>query len=406
MDIIDSQGYLKGFAAYTNEDNSQHDSVTMIACGDTGPVRNLERVVLDKGPMHVLGETTSILNSADIVFANLEVVFSERGSPLNRTPVFRLDPKAFEIIKDAKISVVSLANNHMFDYGPEAFIDTFELIKAHNVKAFGAGLILGQALKPAIISSKGLKFGFLGFRDKEHKGFDHNGVITPEINKHIVFEEIKSLRPKVDVLILSLHFGWEYQYYPSPKDVELCRSFIDAGADIILGHHPHYPQGIEEYRNGLIAYSLGNFIWDQKFIGHTDSSYMLSIDVTKKGIHRVKVIPFQMDSKYQLVIKSDKESIEEIELFSKVLSDYNLLREKWYYICRDRFLVLVKDVYKNAFKKRSISYVKTSWLNNVSNPRALYAWFSLFASVFTLKAIKYEVKKILRKRDNKKYSSS
>ena len=244
--VIDHDGYLTDFKTPNDATAKQKTPIKIIACGDTSPVRKLEKKVLEGKSTHILGNLKPILQNADLVFANLEAVYSNRGVPLDRVPVFRLNPKAFDIIKEANINVVSLANNHMFDYGPKAFIDTIELLKKNEISYFGAGFTHNEALKPLIMEVKGIRLGFIGFRNKEVKGFDDNGVITPQIDADLVYDSIKGLKQKVDMLVLSLHFGYEYKFYPSPKDVVLCRNFIDAGVDIILGHHPHYPQGIEK----------------------------------------------------------------------------------------------------------------------------------------------------------------
>lgn len=396
--IIDRNGYLKDFSSNNKEgfENSE-GIVNLIACGDLGPVRNLQNIVCKNGPAYVIGDLNTVLNQADVVFANLEATFSNRGKPLNRVPVFRLNPNSFSIVKKAGVNVVSLANNHMFDYGPEAFFDTVSLLDTNDIVHFGAGLTFEQAMKPAKLTVKGVRFGFLGFRDKEHKNFDNNGVITPQIYYDIVAKNIQKLRPEVDFLILSLHFGWEYQFYPSPKDVKLCRSFIDKGADIILGHHPHYPQGVEKYKSGLIAYSLGNFIWDQNFVGNTKASYLLEILVDKHEIKSTKVIPFKLNRNYCLEISSDKQAYVQLSELSRVLSLKESLEKQWYFTCRNKLIELFMNLRDIFFKRRLRPYYIALWFRGIFfNPRARYTWMSLFHFLLTGKAFKYEFKKRFR----------
>ncbi len=181
--VIDHNGYLTEFKTPNNATAKQKTTIKIIACGDTSPVRKLENKVIQGKSSHILGNLKPILQNADLVFANLEAVYSNRGVPLDRVPVFRLNPKAFDIIKEANINVVSLANNHMFDYGHEAFIDTLDLLQKNNINSFGAGLTLENALKPAVFETQGIRFGFIGFRDKEAWWFNDNGVITPQIQK-------------------------------------------------------------------------------------------------------------------------------------------------------------------------------------------------------------------------------
>lgn len=395
--LIKQDGTLTEFISQDMDDRIDESCVKFVACGDTGPVRKLERVVIEKGSYHVLGELKSTLHNADLVFANLEANFSNRGTPLDKIPVFRLDPAAFQVVKDANIKVVTLANNHMFDYGVNAFSDTVKLLESSGIMCFGAGLTMEQAKQPRVLDIKGIKFGFIGFRDNEGKSYDDNGVATPQFIKEDVIKAIKELRPSVDVLILSLHIGWEYQFTPSPKDVSLCRNFIDEGVDIILGHHPHYPQGIEKHNNGLIAYSLGNFIWDQNFSGHTCSSFVLELDITKKGIRSARVIPFEMNRNYQLQLSKNTNAINELNDFSAVLYHEEQLHKEWYLICRNMLIITLKNLFIFITKKKQKLKHLNRWRNFILHPRSMYTWASLLRYIFTLKSFKYETQRLLNK---------
>ena len=394
--MIDHNGYLTDFKTPNDATAKPKTLIKMIACGDTSPVRNLEKKVIEGKSSHILGNLKPVLQNADLVFANLEAVYSNRGVPLDRVPVFRLNPKAFDIIKEANINVVSLANNHMFDYGHEAFLDTLDILQKNNINSFGAGLTLENALKPAIFETQSIRFGFIGFRDREPWWFNDNGVITPQIQKKIVLKSINELRPKVDWLILSLHFGWEYQLFPSPKDVNLCRFFIDSGVDIILGHHPHYPQGIERYKDGLIVYSLGNFIWDQNLVGHTNSSYMAEISLSKSTIQSVKVVPFCLNSNYQIELLNGNSAIEEISLITKVLRNKKKLNEQWYFIARNKMIEQSINI-KNVILQKKISKL-IQLIKGSCSPRWTYSALSILFYFITGRAIWYEVKKRVKKR--------
>ena len=394
--VIDRNGYLTDFQSSDNTTPKKKTLIKMIACGDTSPVRKLENKVIKGKSSHILGNLKPVLQDADLVFANLEAVYSNRGVPLDRVPVFRLNPKAFDIIKEANINVVSLANNHMFDYGHEAFVDTLDLLQKNNINSFGAGLTLANALKPAIFETQGIRFGFIGFRDKVPWWFNDNGVITPQIQKKIVLKSINALRPKVDWLILSLHFGWEYQLFPSPKDVNLCRFFIESGVNIILGHHPHYPQGIEKYKDGLIVYSLGNFVWDQNLIGHTNSSYMTEISLSKGTIQSVKVIPFCLKSNYQLELLNDNSAIEEINLITNILRNKRKLNEQWYFVSRNKMIEQIINI-KNFILQKKIKKL-LQLIKGSCSPRWIYTILSILLYFITGRAIWYEVKKRVKKR--------
>lgn len=401
--LIDSKGYLKSFNQIDKELNNGEKVVKIFACGDTGPVRNLEQLVIEKGPEAILGDVREILSTGDLVFANLEVPFSKRGTPINKIPVFRINPDAISIIKSAQINIVSLANNHIFDYGFDAFNDTIELLRTSGIRYFGAGKTDDEAKKPEIICMNDVRIGFLGFLEIDSKiknlpsGITPTGV-TPQMYYENIKKAIKHLRPKVDWIILSLHFGIEYQLYPSPKDVKLCRALIDNGADIILGHHPHYPQGLERYKNGLIAYSLGNFIWDQNFAGHTDSSFILEIIINKKQIQSVRVIPTRLNLQYNLEINNNHDSFEKLNNLSTILLSDSLLNEKWYFICRNKFIELNLNLFKAIARIISQPYFLMVWIRSLFHPNTIYTLKSLIKSILSLKAIQYEMKKRSLKR--------
>lgn len=394
--VFNADGYMHAFMM-NNAQQEQDELVKFIACGDTGPVRRLEGVVIQKGGTYVLGELKAILEDADIVFANLETTFSDRGEALDRVPVFRLSPRVFSVITDAHINVVSVANNHMFDYGPESFEDTLNLFKENNIAWFGGGLNPEDACKPLIYEIKGLKLGFLGFRDTESRWYDHNGVYTDQIDPVRIIQRVKELKPIVDWTVLSLHFGLEYQFCPSPKDIELCRMFIDAGADIILGHHPHYPQGVERYKDGIIAYSLGNFIWDQNFASHTSSSYILELQISKTCIISARIIPFQMKRNYTLALKMEDKNIHKINQLSSILTDASLLDEKWYFICRNTLVQLVRYMLNTLLGRQQRWTRLAATIKESLNSRMKYVLFSFVRYCFSFKAIKYEVKRIFER---------
>ncbi len=199
----------------------------------------------------------------------------------------------------------------------------------------------------------------------------------------------------VDWLVVSLHFGYEYQHFPSPRDVKLCRELIDCGADIILGHHPHYPQGVETYNNGIIAYSLGNFIWDQNFVGHTASSFLLEIQLSKTRIVSMEAVPFTLDKTYRL--QYNYSAIDEINELSKVVINKRKHEREWYFIARNKLVefarILKSTIIKDGFTAENIY----KFCSNRFSPRFIYVAKSFLFFVLTGKAIYYEISKLVLK---------
>ena len=392
--IFNDDGHMKDFSPDGGSDSGNDSTVTFVACGDTGPVRNLEAIATSGDSAHILGEMKPLLDDADFVFANVEANFSTRGIPLDRVPVFRLDPAAFDLIRQANIKIASLANNHMFDYGVDAFVDTIKILKQHGIKYFGAGLTFEDALDSAIYEVGNIKFGFVGFRDCELPSVSSNGVITPQMYKEHILTAISKLKGQVDWLIVSLHFGLEYRFVPRPADVELCHELIDGGANIILGHHPHYPQGVEAYSNGLIVYSLGNFVWDQNFAGHTASSYVLQISVDKKKLQAVRAVPFYMDRDYQICLHKGDEALAEIDLLSSLLTDQPTFDREWYFITRDHFQLFLQELKRKLFIGPAPLFV---WWKERLGQRHKNTLKDFFKYVLRLKAFRYEYARLRNK---------
>jgi hypothetical protein len=154
-------------------------------------------------------------------------------------------------------------------------------------------------------------------------------------------------------------------------------------------------------KHGLIAYSLGNFIWDQNFLGHTSSSFVLELNITKKGIRSARVIPFEMNRNYQLQLSKSKNAISELNRISKVLRHEERLNIEWYFICRNMFLITLKNLYYVITKKKQKLKYLNKWRGFIVQPRSTYTWTSLLGYIFSLKSFKYEIQKLLNKNNGR-----
>ena len=166
----------------------------------------------------------------------------------------------------------------LLDYGETALLDTIDLLKKNGIAPVGAGRNSEIAGKPAIRYAGGTRTAFLAYNctlpESYYAREKHSGVSSGEIIK--IIRDIAGIRKKVDLIVVSFHWGKEYEEIPTKGQVKLAHRTINAGADLIIGHHPHVLQGIEFYRGGLIAYSLGNFVFDQKH-GDTRKGMFLNI---------------------------------------------------------------------------------------------------------------------------------
>jgi len=232
-----------------------------------------------------------LLREADIAFANLETPLSDdaRHSGAFRTPTAFADG-----LRWAGIDVVSTANNHALDAEGEGLLDTREALWKAGVGAVGSGRDLEDARRPFIVERNGLKVGFLGYTQFVNAGTsafaqdDRPGVVP--LDPFVIEEDIHRLRDQVDYVVVSFHWAIENSQDTHPDARAFAHRVIDAGADVILGHHPHVPRGVEVYKGKVIFYSLGNFIF-----GHNHdywmNNYLARLHLTPDGVREVEILP-------------------------------------------------------------------------------------------------------------------
>ena len=297
------------------------DKITIMAVGDImmgdHPVRighGVNSVAKKMGSEFLFDRVAPFLRDADISFGNLEAVLSAKNLRNSLCSLqLRASPNSVKGLKIAGFNVLSLANNHSMEHGPDAFIETVDILNANGIKPVG---LLGTSHNciPQVIRRKGVLFGFLGYSFQETKS-SYRPLYAQVGSSEGIFEDVKALSEKADIIIVSLHWGDEYIQRPSPEQIKLAHKLVDTGVNIILGHHPHCLQGIESYKKGLIAYSLGNFIFDywQKKMRE---SIILRIDVSKKGIIDYSTTPIYINDCYQPEILHGQ---EQEKLLSKII---------------------------------------------------------------------------------------
>lgn len=213
-------------------------------------------------------EVSRITNRADISVINLETSVSTRGEPVKPPAfAFRSEPHTLEGLVNAGIDLVSIANNHVLDYGPGAFFDTMGYLEKYGIKYAGGGADIYEAESPVFIEKNGIRIAFLAYTsiipDESWRAAPDSPGIAPlsEEDYSRVLTNISKVSEESDILVVMLHWGYEYIQKPSEAQKKLARSMIDHGADVIVGHHPHVLQGIEFYKEKPIFYSIGNFLF-------------------------------------------------------------------------------------------------------------------------------------------------
>jgi len=223
------------------------------------------------------------------VFANLESPISDQGSDSGKLFSFRADKKVVSGLKTAGFKAMSIANNHIWDYGKNAFEDTLINLTSNNILPVGSNLMGNKET----INVQGTEVAFLGYTNL----LKAPGVNFLELQK--VVEDIKNAKKSADVVIVSIHWGQEYKSAESAAQISLAHEIIDAGADMVVGHHPHVVQNVEKYQGKYIAYSLGNFVFDQNFADETSHGLLLRVDLSGKKITNMEQIRIGFTSLYQ-----------------------------------------------------------------------------------------------------------
>lgn len=271
-------------------------SVSFIAVGDVMLSRDVASTYKrNGGPSWVFDTTRSYLKSADFVFANLETPVTA-GSPVPTASMsFRSDPEVVPAMRDANIGVVSLANNHVMNAGVTGLADTLRNLDGGGIQHSGAGENLTAALAPVIVVRNGIKIAFLAFNDTDvvpssyGATATHPGTALMDISR--MTTAVQSAKTESDVVIVSMHSGKEYTPSPDVSQTAFARAAIDAGAALVIGHHPHVVQTVEQYKGKYILYSLGNFIFDQMWSADTQRGMTVRIDLDKNGVTRLDFRP-------------------------------------------------------------------------------------------------------------------
>jgi poly-gamma-glutamate capsule biosynthesis protein CapA/YwtB (metallophosphatase superfamily) len=256
-------------------------------------------------PFTEIGET---LAAADLTFGNLECPVSDVGRNRHHLYSFRADPRAIEGLKFAGFDVLSMANNHSYDWGPEALLDSTRRLREAGIRPVGAGANDLEAHYPVFVDLGGLRIAFLAYVNIDPKEAtaapDRPGVAWLEPDR--VMADIRFARPLADIVIVGLHWGIEYATRPQRSQVELAHQMVDAGADLIVGGHAHVVQPLEEYHGRWIAYSLGNFVFDQRDPA-TRRAIMLRVTTSGKQIAQVTATPIQIDRSFRAVLAPAEE---------------------------------------------------------------------------------------------------
>jgi poly-gamma-glutamate synthesis protein (capsule biosynthesis protein) len=270
--------------------------VHLMAVGDIMLGRTIGELILNESFRAPFLFTAETLQSADITIGNLECPISGRGVPVEKKYVFRAPIDAAKSLAYAGFDLVTIANNHILDYGPIALADTLVALSGNGILSVGAGVDFQHAYAPVIIEKNNLKIAFLAFVDVPTGDYNYQAWEAAEKQPGVAWayhdhirDSVQDAKRNADLVIVLVRNGYEFVQRVSELQKEVAYLAIDSGASLVIGSHPHVLQRIEPYHDGLIVYSMGNFVFDN-FLFPPNYSAILSVVLTPEGVESYELI--------------------------------------------------------------------------------------------------------------------
>jgi poly-gamma-glutamate capsule biosynthesis protein CapA/YwtB (metallophosphatase superfamily) len=268
----------------------------LIFAGDVMFSRAVRRQILAMhDPAMPFRKIAPLLAASDIAFVNLESPFSDQGRYLETGLIFHAAPEMIAGLELAGVSIASTANNHSRDCGSHGVEFTISWLRAHGIQPLGSSESEARTHQGVVLTRNGVRFGFLGYT------FDQQNGNWRDIDKRIALtdlaalcRDVAALRKRTDVVIVSMHNGVEYMPKPNKAQIAFAHAAIDAGATLVIGHHPHVVQPQERYKNGLIFYSLGNLVFDQFQREATQHGELVQVSFLGRSILATHVMPVRI----------------------------------------------------------------------------------------------------------------
>lgn len=303
------------------------DIASILFAGDFAPINYGEYVNFKIDP-----EIKKLIDGTDGFYVNLEAPITSRNKRrIKAGPGLKLNDSSIKIIKKCNISGVSLANNHVFDYGIEGIHETIDILDKNAIKSWGVGPNKAKSSEPFIIKKNNLRLAIVSYAEHEFNWISNNDWCTALLDPAANVIQIQKLADAYDFVIIFSHTGPENCHYPSPRQVTLFRHFIDSGASAVINSHSHTIMGMEIYKGKPIYYGLGNFFFP--LARHKESWYsglIVNLSFEKHGgIVSSQSIPIHFDNQ-GIFLNRDVDTFHKtFTEFSEIFKDENLLKMKW-----------------------------------------------------------------------------
>lgn len=332
--------------------------ISILIAGDYCPIGRTAQLLKDKHYSELFNGFQNITKDIDYSIVNFECPITQSNDKIDKTgPNIKTDDvNSLRALKYAGFNLLTLANNHIQDYGGQGVLDTMKYAKQEGFDLIGAGENKNAAAIPFIKVIKGIRVGFINIAENEFCAAENN---LPGANTFDFIDNtntIKKLRGEVDKIVLIYHGGREHYQLPTPDVRKRLRYFMDCGVDAIVAHHTHCFSGYEYYQNKPIVYSLGNFIFDykskyQKGLWTEGMSVILSLEADD---FKVELIPHLQGRKEDFTLRlldgdEKKAFLERVNKLSAIIKDDNLFNNSW-----ETFLKTQKENYLSGFYVKNI----------------------------------------------------
>lgn len=278
-------------------DSGDSPVLSQVAVGDLMIGHRVLPFLEHRGSEYPFDSTRAVIQAADIAFANLEAPFTSAGVPFDKKYTFRVPPGYAAGLKRAGFDLLTLANNHILDYGPEGLVTTLDALDSLGLAHCGAGFHRDDAESGCVVEKAGWNVGFVAYSLTYPAEFwaspDRPGTAFPEEGR--LRSQIRRLKERADIVVVSFHWGGERMNSPKPYQRRFAYIAVESGADLVVGHHPHVLQGLELYKGSLIAYSLGNYAFGSYNRRCRDSA-ILKVWFDRRGFLLAEVIPINVNN--------------------------------------------------------------------------------------------------------------
>ena len=309
--------------------------VRVLVSGDFCPINRIELLAKKGDYSRIFNDFISVLKRSDFNITNLECPLFNGSRTISKTgPSLKADETSVKILKYGNFHLVTLANNHVMDFGIDGLKSTLEICDREKIATVGAGFNLQEARKIYFITLNETRIAILNITENEFSTTHNEEPGANPLNPVLNYYDIKEARNKADYVFVIIHGGHEGYHLPSPRMQETYRFFIDAGADIVVGHHTHCFSGYEKYKEGLIFYSLGNFVFDWKGMRNSDWNYGYAVNFTLLDEKiTFEVIPYKQCDKNPGVLllnNTEKQDFNsKLRKLNNILNNNESLLKEW-----------------------------------------------------------------------------